>query len=123
MMINIGRQLVLATSALAVLIGGVTIGSSALAAGSSVEEGKKIALHRTKGNCMTCHMIPGVPQPGNVAPPLIGMKARYPDKARLRAQIWDATSINRDSSMPPFGKHKILTESDIDKVTDYVHSL
>ncbi len=122
-MIKIGRQLVLATSALAVLIGGVTLGSSALAAGSSAKEGEKIALHRTKGNCMTCHMIPGVPQPGNVAPPLIGMKARYPDKAKLRAQIWDATAINRDSSMPPFGKYKILTDAEIDKVVDYVLSL
>ncbi|MEJ1342515.1 MAG: sulfur oxidation c-type cytochrome SoxX [Candidatus Sedimenticola sp. (ex Thyasira tokunagai)] len=123
MMIRIGRQLVIATSALAVLIGGVTVASSAIAAGSSVEEGKKIALHRKKGNCMTCHMIVGVPQPGNVAPPLIAIKARYPDKAKLRAQIWDATAINRDSPMPPYGKYKVLTESEIDKVTDYVHSL
>lgn len=122
-MIAIGRQLVLATSALTILIGGVTAGSSAFADGASIEEGKKIVLDRKKGNCMTCHMIEDIPQPGNVAPPLIGMGQRYPEKDKLRAQIWDATAINPESSMPPFGKHKVLSESEIDKVVEYVHSL
>jgi sulfur-oxidizing protein SoxX len=51
------------------------------------------------------------------------MKARFPDKAVLRAQIWDATVKNSKSLMPPFGKHKVLTENQIDKVTDFIHSL
>jgi sulfur-oxidizing protein SoxX len=41
----------------------------------------------------------------------------------LRAQIWDATVKNSKSLMPPFGKHKVLTENQIDKVTDFIHSL
>jgi sulfur-oxidizing protein SoxX len=51
------------------------------------------------------------------------MKARYPDKAKLRAQIWDATVKNPHSAMPPFGKHKALTEAEIDAVTEWVYSL
>jgi sulfur-oxidizing protein SoxX len=51
------------------------------------------------------------------------MAARFPDKAKLRAQIWDATVANPQTSMIPFGKHKVLTEQEIDKVTDYIYSL
>lgn len=32
------------------------------------------------------------------------MKERYPDRAVLRKQVWDASAINPKSIMPPFGK-------------------
>jgi len=48
------------------------------------------------------------------------MKSRFPDRAKLRAQIWDATVNNPRTSMPPFGKNKILTEPELDLVTDYI---
>jgi sulfur-oxidizing protein SoxX len=51
------------------------------------------------------------------------MQARFPDKARLRAQIWDPTISNPNSIMPPFGLHGILSEDEIDKVVEFVHSL
>jgi sulfur-oxidizing protein SoxX len=51
------------------------------------------------------------------------MKVRFPDKAQLRAQIWDATVKNPNSMMPPFGRHEILSEGEIDKVVEYIHSL
>jgi sulfur-oxidizing protein SoxX len=51
------------------------------------------------------------------------MKSRYPDRAKLRAQIWDATVANPRTGMPPFGRNKIMTEAEIDKVTDYVYGL
>ncbi|MBT9614102.1 MAG: sulfur oxidation c-type cytochrome SoxX [Burkholderiales bacterium] len=88
--------------------------------------GQDIALNNTKGNCLACHLLPGDPKAvtsANIAPPLIAMKARFPDKNKLRDQIWDATKINPMSAMPPFGKHQILTEQEIDKVTDYVYGL
>ena len=98
--------------------------STVLAAeGSAVEQGKKIALDRKKGNCLTCHDIAGGTLPGNIAPPLVAMKARFPDKAKLRAQIWDSTVANPNSIMPPFGKHRILSDKEVDLVTEYVHSL
>ncbi|NYT28312.1 sulfur oxidation c-type cytochrome SoxX [Candidatus Thiodubiliella endoseptemdiera] len=85
--------------------------------------GQEIAFDRKLGNCLACHSISGGTQAGNIAPPLIAMKARFPSKAVLRAQIWDATVKVPGSVMLPFGRHKILTENQIDKVTDYIHSL
>lgn len=109
------------------LAGLVTAGLVPFAAGAAEEEtGKQIAYNNRKGNCLACHAMPTVPDaesPGNIAPPLMGMKARYPDKAKLREFIWDATKSNPQTSMPPFGKHKILTEQEIDKLVDFIYSL
>ena len=88
-----------------------------------VAEGKKLAFNRKLGNCLTCHMIAGGTAAGNLGPPLIAMKARFPDKKALRAQIWDATVKNPATPMPPFGKHNILTEKQIDMVTEFIYSL
>lgn len=90
------------------------------------ETGKDIAFSLAKGNCLACHGMPTQPDaesPGLSGPPLIAMSARYPDKARLRAKIWDATASSPHTSMPPYGKHKVLTEQEIDKVTDFIHRL
>lgn len=90
------------------------------------ETGQDIAFNKRKGNCLACHMIPGDPKAvtsATIGPPLIAMKARFPDKAKLREQIWDATKTNPYTAMPPFGKHKILTEQEIDKVVEYVYGL
>ncbi len=105
------------TGALAALIA-----SSAYAA----ETGKDIAFNRSKGNCLACHGMPTLPdaeQPGEGGPPLIAMQARFPDKAVLRAKIWDATATNPGSFMPPMGKHQVLTEEEIDKVVDFLYGL
>ncbi|MEO6023426.1 MAG: sulfur oxidation c-type cytochrome SoxX [Burkholderiales bacterium] len=88
--------------------------------------GRELAFSTAKGNCLACHQMPSDPTAqtsANIGPPLIGMKARFPDRARLRAQIWDATAFNQDTVMPPFGKHKVLTEDEIDKIVDYVAGL
>jgi sulfur-oxidizing protein SoxX len=61
--------------------------------------------------------------PGNIGPPLIAMKARFPDKAKLRAQIWDATVANPNSIMIPFGRVKALSEEEIDMVVEYIYTL
>ncbi len=90
---------------------------------SVLEEGKAIAFDRKKGNCLACHQIEGGDMPGNIGPPLVAMQARFPDRAKLRAQIWDATRSNQNSMMPPFGRHEILTEQEIDKVVTFIHSL
>jgi sulfur-oxidizing protein SoxX len=93
------------------------------AAADALEEGKKLAFDRKKGNCLACHMIVGGNLPGTIGPPLIAMKQRFPDKAKLRAQIADARTINPDTIMIPFGAHGVMTDEEIDKVTDYIYSL
>jgi sulfur-oxidizing protein SoxX len=88
-----------------------------------LEKGKQLTMTRSKGNCLACHAIDDGKLPGNVGPPLLSMQLRFPDKAILRAQIWDATERNPDSRMPPFGKHGILSEEEVDLILDYVYSL
>ncbi len=88
-----------------------------------VEQGKQITYDRSKGNCLACHMIEDGESPGNIGPPLLAMKARYPDKAKLRAQIWDPTAVNPESAMVPFGRMQVLTEDEIDKVVEYIWTL
>ncbi len=91
-------------------------------AGAKSMTDEEVTFDRKLGNCLACHMIPGGKLPGNIGPPLIAMKARFPDKAVLRAQIWDATVKVPNSIMPPFGKHQILTEAQIDQITNFIYS-
>jgi sulfur-oxidizing protein SoxX len=111
--------------ALATLLGALGAAPQlAVAADAEViEQGKQIAFDRKKGNCLACHMIEGGDLPGNIGPALVAMKARFPDKAALRAQIWDSTKKNPNTMMPPFGRHEILTEAEIDKVVEFIYSL
>ena len=110
------------------LVVSLTLISPSMAAdgASTPEGGQTLAFDRNKGNCLACHAIPNDPKassPGDIGPALIGIKPRYPDRAKLRAQIWDATAINPKTAMPPFGKNKILTEPEIDLVTDYIYGM
>ncbi|MGD8644688.1 MAG: sulfur oxidation c-type cytochrome SoxX [Chromatiales bacterium] len=90
---------------------------------SLVEQGKKVAFDRRKGNCLACHAIAGGDLPGTIGPPLIAMKARYPDKSKLRAQIYDARLANPGTSMPPYGPHGILSNEEIDKIVEFIYTL
>jgi sulfur-oxidizing protein SoxX len=103
-----------------------SLGLANLSFADELMDGKGLAFDRKKGNCLACHAIPGEPKaesPGNIGPPLVNMKDRYPDLATLRARIWDETVANPDTVMPPFGRNKILTEEELDLVTGYIHSL
>ena len=122
---NAAKALTTAGS-LAALLGALTFsmpGIATAADASSIEEGKKISFNRKKGNCLACHQIEGGSLPGNIGPPLVAMKARFPDKSVLRAQIEDSRTNNPTTIMPPFGAHEILTASEIDKVVEFIHSL
>lgn len=119
------KGIVTAILSSALLIGSMTLlgVTSASASEATIAEGKKLAFNRKLGNCLACHAIAGGSLPGDIGPPLIAMKARFPDKAKLRAQIWDATAKNPNSIMPPFGRHDMLSDKQIDKITDYIYSL
>lgn len=87
--------------------------------------GQQLAFDKNKGNCLSCHVIndPKADSPGDLGPTLEGIKERYPEREKLRAQIWDATVLNPDTAMPPMGRNKILSEQEIDLVVDYLLSL
>jgi sulfur-oxidizing protein SoxX len=122
-----GKSIITSAASVAILLGSMSlapIGSAAAEeAKSVVEQGKQIAFNRKKGNCLACHQIEGGEMAGNIGPPLVAMKARFPDKSKLRAQIWDSTKMNPNSMMPPFGRHDILSEDEIDKVVEYIYTL
>jgi len=93
------------------------------ATASEIAAGKELAFNRKKGNCLACHAIAGGSLPGNIGPPLIAMKARFPDVKVLRAQISNASANNPNTIMPPFGRHNMLSDDEIDKITTFIHSL
>jgi len=119
------RSLATAVGTLALVTGALLVTPSVNAAegADNIEKGKAIAFGRTQGNCLTCHTMDNGESPGNLGPPLIAMKARYPDRETLRAQIWDPTAVNPESAMVPFGKYKVLTEEQIDYLVDYIWTL
>lgn len=117
------RKLSVTVSTIAMVIV-VGFSASVVADGSTdLEKGKKLAFDKKKGNCLACHMMNGGEMAGNIAPPLIAMKARFPDIKVLKAQIEDSRVKNPSSFMPPFKPHGILTDAEIDKITAFVHSL
>jgi len=116
----------------ACLAGGVFATALGIASAASAElpervaAGARIAQDVTKGNCLACHAIPSdanAVTSANIGPPLVGIRARFPDRKQLLRQVWDARMTNPDTVMPPFGKHQILTTEEIDLIIDYLYTL
>jgi sulfur-oxidizing protein SoxX len=125
-MIQTTNRLLAAAGSLAIALGTLAVAPAANAEGDNaqmIEEGKSIAFDRSKGNCLACHHIDGGQAGGTIGPPLIAMSVRFPDKEKLRAQVWDATIANPDSAMPPFGSHQIISDAELDKVVEFIWSL
>jgi L-cysteine S-thiosulfotransferase len=120
-------RLVTTVAAMAALTGSLALAvpGAAMAAtpsASDIEQGKALAFSRKEGNCLACHMIPGGQMAGTIAPPLVAMKARYPDRQKLFNQIWDARGTLPSTIMPPFGAHLILNKSQINKIIDFLYT-
>jgi len=123
---NVAKKIATA-SAIAVLVGSFTLAPQTVAAEekkmTSVEAGKKVAENRKKGNCFACHAYEGSALAGNIGPPLVAMKARFPDRNKLRKQVSDPESNNPDTLMIPYGKHEVLSEKEIENVIDWLYTL
>lgn len=89
----------------------------------SIEEGRRVAEDRQRGNCYSCHQAQGAELAGNIGPPFVAMKARFPQRSSLYEQISDPRLRNPDTVMPPYGAHGILTERELNLVVDYLLSL
>lgn len=120
-------NIVLSACSVAVMAGALMLTpfsiASAADAQSVAEKGKAVAEDRKLGNCLACHAMGDGALPGNIGPALVNIKLRYPDKAALRSQIWDSTVRNPNTIMPPFGRHKMLSEEQIDQIVEYVYTL
>jgi sulfur-oxidizing protein SoxX len=90
---------------------------------SAVAEGQKLAFDRSKGNCLTCHVIKGGDLPGTIGPELTDIKSKYPNRDELVAIVFDETKRNPMTVMPPFGRNRILTEKEISAVVDFLQTL
>ena len=113
------------TASIAALIGCLGFAPTIASADEAADlaKGKKLAFDRKKGNCLACHQIEGGTLAGNIGPPLIAMKARFPDYDKLRAQIYDARKNNPNTIMIPFGPHAVMSNSEIDLVTKFIQTL
>ena len=90
---------------------------------SAVEEGRKLAFDRGKGNCLVCHVIKGGENPGTLGPELVDLKSKYPSREELVAIVFDETKRNPLSVMPPFGRNRILNAKEIDAIVDFLQTL
>lgn len=123
-MVNMKKLLTALAISSAVMVAPVA-SNAADAGASSVEEGKKLAYSRAKGNCLACHAAGEGAMAGNIGPTLIAMKLRYPDRQKLFDKLWGTPETRNvpNSMMPAFGAHGILTDQEIDKIVDYLLTL
>jgi L-cysteine S-thiosulfotransferase len=88
--------------------------------------GREIFIDERKGNCAACHKVPNdtaIASQSNIGPALQAVKARFPDRAKLREAIWDYSKLKPTTIMPPYGKHRILTDAEIDALVIYLESI
>ena len=96
---------------------------------SEIQQGWCLAIDHNKGNCIACHTFnitpwpEGLPTAGNIAPPLVAMLPRFPDKAVLRDTIENATLSNPNTVMPPYLKHGILNQREVDLIIKFLESI
>lgn len=105
-----------------VLLLAVLVGSSAAAEPARVASGRELAFATRKGNCLACHAIAGGRQMGDIGPPLVDIAARFPDRRVLFDRIWDESAYNPVTLMPPFGRHGILSEHEINLIVDFLYT-
>lgn len=111
--------------AIAALAFGVLVPTAAALAGDP-SAGRALAYDVGKGNCLACHAVPGDPgavTSANIGPPLVQIRARFPQRSRLLAQLEDPMQFNPETVMPPFGKHRILTPQELDLIVDFLYTL
>lgn len=88
-----------------------------------------IAIDTTSGNCIACHAFnispwpPGLPGAGNIAPPMVAMQGRFPERSALQAVVADATTVNPRTIMPPYLRHGILSRRQIELLVDFLLTL
>ena len=119
----IGGRGFLATLAVALTI--VLTVTAVAASAAETASGRQLAHSTAKGNCLACHRMPNDPTATtstDIGPPLLGMQARFPERARLVEQIWDASRTNPGTVMPPFGRNGVLTRDEIERIVDYLYT-
>ncbi len=89
----------------------------------NVKVGQALALDRGKGNCLACHTLKGGDAPSSVGRELVDMKRRFPNRADLVEILTNEPMRNSIAPMPAFGRNRILTEAEIEKIIDFLYTL
>jgi sulfur-oxidizing protein SoxX len=79
-----------------------------------------------KGHCIACHQLPPAAGPqtrADLGPPLDGKRMRELGRPALRQLLDDPTRANPESVMPPYGRHRILDKTEIDRLVEFLHAL
>lgn len=96
------------------------------AAHAQKDQGLEVFIRPDKGYCIACHQVPAQAGPvtrSNVGPALAGARMRELGSTRLHELLRDPTVAKPDTIMPPYGRHRILDEREIDRVTEYLLAL
>lgn len=78
-----------------------------------------------RGNCAACHALPAAlgRAGGDVGPALAGARMRELGSAQLRALLDDPMRANGNTTMPPFGRHQILSAAQTDAIVQFLQAL
>ena len=86
----------------------------------------ELFVQRDKGYCISCHQLPagvGPASTSDLGPKLEGARMRALGKSAIRAAIVDPNATNADTVMPPYGRHRILDEQEIDRLVEFLNGL
>jgi len=109
----------IAAAFILVLLGAPTA-FAADAPAAAVERGEELAIEF----CQACHQFEGAIQAGTVGPPLLAMKARFPQRERLHALIQDPQVASKPyTMMPPFGRNGFVDDQQINQIIDFLYTL
>ncbi len=91
----------------------------------TTEAGRKLYQDPQKGNCTACHRLAtdNAKRAATIGPPLEGVREKFPDHAALVQAIAEADSLRPDTIMPPYRRHRILTEAEIESIARYLETL
>jgi L-cysteine S-thiosulfotransferase len=101
-------------------------GSCFAAQAQDAAQGRELFMRKDKGNCIACHEVPSDPAiatRATVGPALSGIRDRLPDRSAVREILLDPARRNPATLMPPYGRHRILVDAEIEHLVDYLHAL
>lgn len=116
----------LAPHAMPVLVCAAILTVGGFSPRAAAADGRTLFLDVKKGNCASCHQAPrdaGVKSLSTIGPVLLDMQARYAEPRLLAEAIAGTGKRVPDSAMPPYARHRILTEPEIAAIARYVSTL
>ncbi|NVK19279.1 MAG: sulfur oxidation c-type cytochrome SoxX [Methylocystaceae bacterium] len=119
------------------IVDGTSIPQSFTGKAGNAANGKKLFVHRKKGNCLTCHTAP-IPEEefhGQVAPDLDGVADRM-SEGEIRLRLVNPKLVNPDTPMMAYykthGLHQVkksfigkpmLNEQELEDIVAYLMTL